>query len=466
MAATAKRKPFLPDLKTPIDLLGLVEMIRAHLTDTLCEEVFLENRTVERQREWSLHALASFWLAVTIRAPKALRHALAEGRSGRDALLPHVETTDEAFFQKCKGMHWSFFAELFARLSARLLGEASVAYGAQAMDLRKHFPEIWAMDGSQLGEVAKRLKILREVKAAVLPGRIFVHYDLFRGVCRTLRFEGNAARNENLLAKEAFDDVPKGTLLLADRLYGMPGYFQELGRRGLWGLFRRHGGAKVEVIEELSRIEVDGSVVVDLLVTLGRGERGIKRQTVRMIRSRRGRMVLDLFTNVLDTKKLPALRAVELYGLRWSIERMFFDLKEVLNLNRFYAANPNAIAMQIYAAAMVYNAFRIAQGRIAVAQRLPGESLSSAKLYPKLAAASARGTDCEFGWLATVQANPGVKLNKPDFRQFSFSWTTLRSILVEKKHKPRTLGTPNPRSTWLSFAHVPGGQELLTRKTA
>jgi len=27
---------------------------------------------------------------------------------------------------------------------------------------------------------------------------------------------------------------------------------------------------------------------------------------------------------------------------------MFFDLKEVLNLKHFYAANPNAVAMQVY----------------------------------------------------------------------------------------------------------------------
>lgn len=464
MRATAKRPAkSLPAADTRIDLLGLVEMVRRHLTDTLCEEVFRDNRTVERQREWTLSALANFWVAVIMRAPQALRHALTESRAGQDALWPRVEASDEAFFQKCKGMHWSFFGALFTRFSLRLLEESRIAYGTGSADLRKDFPEIWAMDGSQLREVARRLKILRRVRAAVLPGRIFVLYDVFRGVCRELGFDGDAARNENLLAKEALAHVPAGTLLLADRLYGMPGYFEMLAQKGLWGLFRRHRGAKVEVIEELSRTESDG-VVVDSLILLGSGAHEIAKQRVRMIRWSRGGQVLELFTNVLDALKLPAVRAVELYGLRWSIERMFFDLKEVLNLNRFYAANPNAIAMQIYASAMVYNAFRIIQGRIALEQSLPGEALSPAKLYPRLAAASSRSTDCEIGWLATLEANPGVSLNKPDFRQFSFAWTTLRSILVEKKTKPRTLGVPNPRSIWLSFAHVRGGKALITRK--
>jgi hypothetical protein len=30
---------------------------------------------------------------------------------------------------------------------------------------------------------------------------------------------------------------------------------------------------------------------------------------------------------------------------------MFFDLQEVLNFNRLYATNPNAVAMQVYTAA-------------------------------------------------------------------------------------------------------------------
>ena len=57
-----------------------------------------------------------------------------------------------------------------------------------------------------------------------------------------------------------------------------------------------------------------------------------------------------MLTNVLSVKQLAADEALTLYPFRWSTaERMFFDLEEVLNLNRLYAANPNAVAMQVYA---------------------------------------------------------------------------------------------------------------------
>jgi hypothetical protein len=44
--------------------------------------------------------------------------------------------------------------------------------------------------------------------------------------------------------------------------------------------------------------------------------------------------------------RLAADEALALYPFRWSVERMYFDLKTVLNLNRAYAANPNAVAME------------------------------------------------------------------------------------------------------------------------
>ena len=67
---------------------------------------------------------------------------------------------------------------------------------------------------------------------------------------------------------------------------------------------------------------------------------------------------------------------------------MFFDLKEVLNLNRLYAANPNAVAMQVFAAAIVYNAFRVAQSEAAAQVGRPPEDISPAKFFPKIAVAS------------------------------------------------------------------------------
>ena len=65
-----------------IELLGTVELLHDHLTTSLCQTVFQQTRTTERQRQWSLEALASFWTEVILRAPPSLTQALQEAAVG------------------------------------------------------------------------------------------------------------------------------------------------------------------------------------------------------------------------------------------------------------------------------------------------------------------------------------------------------------------------------------------------
>ena len=71
---------------------------------------------------------------------------------------------------------------------------------------------------------------------------------------------------------------------------------------------------------------------------------------------------------------------------RWKVERLFLTSR-VLNLHRFYTGSPNGVAMQVYAAALVHAAFRVAQGHIAQASGTRAEEISPAK-FSRLAAAA------------------------------------------------------------------------------
>jgi len=449
-----------PRRKDKVDLAAVADLIHKHVTESICETVFIGNRTTERQRRWSLYAMAHFWIAVSLRAPKSLTHLLDHRQQRRDPLIPKVEATSEAFFSKMKNFKWGFFYALFKTIMPRFIKEAPCVYASQVEDLRKHFSEVWLMDGSQLAEVARRLKILRHVRGAMLPGRLFAFYDLFRGICRHLQFDPDAARNENLLATESLQLVPEGALLVGDRLFGVIKHFKTLEQRKAYGVFRRNATVNISRrIEIISRKQGGGrSYLEDSLVEIGAGENKVM---LRLIRYCDGKRKLEVYTSVLDVTKLPPETVVELYGLRWGIERMFFDLKIVLKLSRFYAGNPNAIAAQVYAGAMVYNAFRIMQGHIAQEHGIRPESLSPAKLYPRLIDACAGIADYHLTMHETIRANPGLKFNKPPFENFGYATATLETLLVEKKFKPRTKGLPNPRSVWLSWKKVRGGKKML-----
>ena len=445
----------------PVNLLETVVLVNKHLTESLCEQVFQSNRITEREREWSLFALGRFWTAVTIQGPESLAQLLAQARAGLDGLLPKVTATDGGSFQRFKTFHWRFFHALYYAYTQRLLGEAQPVFAGALSDLRTRFPNLFLIDGSRLDPISHKLKILRNMAPAILPGCMTVIYDLFHGVTRQVLFDPDAAAPELLRAVPTLGSLPQGSLIVGDRLYASIQFFWELSKLGLWGLFRLNGNLKVERQHLISRKQGGGRAVVEeWLVLVGSGQTAPV-ITLRLICFRQGKLQRDLLTSVLDPQRLTAEEALALYPFRWQVERVFFDLKVVLKLHRFYVDNPNGVAMQLYATAMVYNAFRVAQGRIAQQHGIAPEDISPAKLFPKLAEASSNLAGAEQALLGVRRLNPGVKLREPNVLELPLGRTTLDAILVKKRngHRRRKYFVRG-RKLWKSLAHVSGGQKL------
>lgn len=446
-----------------IDLLETAKLLQEGLTEAACEAVFLMTRTTERTREWTLKALADFWTAVILRAPPSLTEALVEAQESEVGGWPEIPgTSKQGFFRRCKDLSWEFFAGLFREFQAAMARVAEVGFVPEMAALRDRFVEVWAIDGSRLDAIAHRLKILWDVRSPVLPGCLEVCYDLFRGIPRVVLFRPDAAEAEMRRAEAVLPQVPSGSLLLGDRLYASVQLFQSLKERGIFGLFRRNRTISIRETRLLRRRQVAGGKIEDWLVEAGSGQTAPV-QDLRLIVFRgKGKERRDLLTNDLDPQHLAAEEALDLYPFRWTIERMYFDLKEVLNLHCFYAGNPNAIAMQVYAAAMVYVAMRVAQGRAAREAGVAPETISPAKLFPKVAAASYSWTIIQLTVEAMRRANPGVALKTPDWRRRAFASVALAAVAVEpRKGRRRKRRFCNSRRQWKSFAHVRGGPSLI-----
>ena len=457
---SAAAKPAKSPDKT-IDLLETCRMVNAILTSDFCDRVFATTRVTERQRTWSLYALATFWTGVVIKSPGSLTQAVEDAvRSGL------FESSDrppspQSFFDRSKSLKWIFFAELFDRFLDAIVPDAPASFCGEFAFLRDHFPEVWVVDGSRLDAVSHRLKILWNVRSAVLPGCLMAAYDLFRGFPRALRFDADAARGEIPRATELLDQVPAGTLLIMDRGFTAPLFFAELSRRGVCGLCRMKKGLKVRQVELLQERRILGGPLEDWLVDVGSGKK-TPAQRLRLITWRQGRQVFQLLTNVLDPTKLSAEVALDLYRKRWSIERMYFDLKEVFNLNEFYVSNPNGVAMQVYAAAIVYVTMRVAQARAARQADMEPEVISTAKFFPRMAEAYAMHCGFEVGYRATCEKNPHVELTKPDATGDRRFTVNLKRILVHHRSAVRRKRRYcEGRKMWKSFAHIPGAMKLM-----
>jgi len=443
-----------------VDLLGTVQVLHEHLTASVCQTVFEQTRTNERARKWTLAALAEFWTAVIMRAPPSLTHALEEAAASPGAGWPSVQASPEAFFERCQSLHWRFFAKLYAAFVDHVLPDARLCYAQPLQSLRQHFPDIWVVDGSRLDAVAHRLTLLRDVRACVLPGCLTAFSALYRGITRHLAFDAAAAAGELPRTIAALEHVPRGTLLVGDRLYGVGKFFAALRPHGLAGLCRRNGRQSWRWIGDLSTTSVAGGTAYATLVEI-KGTQDLPTQRLRWVRWRKGRDVRALLTNVLEPRELSVTDALCVYPWRWKVERLFFARKEVVNLHRFYTSSPNGVAMQVYAAALVHTAFRVAQGRVAETLGMAPEEISPAKFFPRLAAASIGLMWSELACITIQQANPRVHLRKPAWQDCGFAWTTLERIQVEPRTGRRRKRRFCPsRKQWKSFAHIPGGKKL------
>jgi hypothetical protein len=407
-----------------------------------------------------------YWAHVAVHAPPSLTTALeqAQSRAGMD--WPEIpNTSKQSFFERCQSLPPKFFEAVYRDYRERLLEISKPIYHKHIGDLLDRFTNILAIDGSRLDAIAHRLKILWGERAQVLPGCVTAAYDLVRGIPRIFRYDPDAASAEIHRAVGLLDEVPVGTLLLGDRLYANAAFFHEITQRGLYGLFRRNRTLGLRKIRRLHRERVAGGVLEDWLVEAGSGSTAPV-QTLRWICFRMNGISHELLTNVLDPQKLPADIAWILYPCRWNIERMFYDLKEVLNLHRFYSANPNAVAMQVYASVMVYTAFRVAQGLSASQAGVEPEEISTAKLFPKLASLSEFWAGVQTGTRIVRRLNPEYRLKMPNWRRYSFATIPLSSVLVEHRNgRRRKRRYCLSRRRWKSFAHVSGGPTLIRELT-
>jgi hypothetical protein len=426
-----------PKPKARVDLIVMLEVLDTHLTSALCEAAWGAVRIAERQRKWTLELLLRFWAAVTLAAPRSLRDALAWAAGTPGARYPGPVATPEAFFARCQDLRWQFFEEAFRRFLAAATAGLPARFAPELHGLLGRFPTVLAIDGSGLDPVARRLKALRRDRRVPLPGALLAIYDICRGVLTHLTFEPDARTAEFNRASDALGRLARGSLLVADRLYGVPKFFAALAEHGLLGVCRRFGAVRLDRLLLASSTQTAAGVLEDYDVLAGTPQR--QRQTLRLLRLKvNGKVVLELFSNVLDRTQLSAVEAFDLYRARWKVERVFSDLKEVLSLNRFHAANTNAVGMQVFSAAMVHTALRIAQGGIAEQVGIAPEALSTKKLFPKVAAAAQAMAVTQHTLIVVQELNPEVKLKLPTMRQMPFAYLPLAELLVEVRRGRRT----------------------------
>jgi len=459
-----QKNPAVRPLPKKIKAINFMEVVWKHLTEGICNEVFETTRDKERQRKWTLFTLLRMWMGL-LQSTIGSQTAAVEACGNDHPLFPKVEATPESFFMRIQNLRPVFFKNIFSRFTRAIEPELQLDFQTNLSISKEIFPEIYAVDGSRLSKVGHLLKITRSITKAIIPGSMEALYDLRRGYLKDLWFDPDGARSELGMFQEILKSIKAGVLLLADRYYPKPIIWRMLADRGIWMVSRYNasvGKQKLQVLRKMrnSRISID-----DWIVEMGAPKAQEEPLLLRWVRVWNSEIDIILVTNVLDHKLLTAEQLLELYSERWSIERMYLHLKEVLALNRLFNASPAAVGQQVYATAILYNALRLSQAQIARKLKIPPELLSPEKLFPRIIEKYVQLTWMELGTVRAYEINN--KLGEYDgnishLLSHPSMDISIEGVLVEKRtgvrKKPRFC---KGRKKWTTYKKIPGGKKFL-----
>ena len=165
-------------------------------------------------------------------------------------------------------------------------------------------------------------------------------YDLYRGIARHLAFDPDAAAGELPRAITALGRVPAEAVVVGDRLYGVGRVLRRLADPRVGRRVSAQCRQSWRWVRDLRQAALAGGELWETVVELpGKGTHP-SASACGGSGGGGGREVHELLTKVLEPTRLTAEEALTLYPWRWKVERLFFDLKEVLQSASFLSEQP------------------------------------------------------------------------------------------------------------------------------
>lgn len=265
----------------------------------------------------------------------------------REDLLwtPPVRVSQQALSKR----FLTFPAELFQRVLMELLPTLRERWAARQRPLPesvtyalKSFSHIFAVDGSTLEALFRKLKALQDTPVGALAGKICTVIDLATRLPAHIWFTEDAQAHDATFLDRILQFAEVGTLWVFDRGFYDFTFFDNLIDRGVAWITRLKSNAVVTV----SQVLLQTTNIRDRIIILG----GVNpcRHPVRLIEVRFGRTWYRYLTSVLDPIVLPASAVADLYRRRWRIEEAFLVVKRLLNLSYLWTGSVNGVLLQVW----------------------------------------------------------------------------------------------------------------------
>ena len=236
----------------------------------------------------------------------------------------------------------SVFMALLPVLQARWLARQRPLPAAMAA-AKEHFPAIYAVDGSSLEALFRKLKALQDVPPGQLGGKICTVIDLLVRLPSQVWYKAEAQAHDTGFLADILSLVHAGTLWIFDRGFYDFAFFGDVVERGGQFITR----LKSNAVYQVQSVLTDTDHVRDRIILLG-GTQPC-RSPLRLIEVQFGQTWYRYLTSVLNPAFLPPSVVVELYRQRWHIEEAFLVVKRLLNLAYLWTGSLNGILLQVWA---------------------------------------------------------------------------------------------------------------------
>ncbi|QDV44110.1 Transposase DDE domain protein [Stieleria neptunia] len=310
--------------------------------------VFDNNR--EKQYEY----LATFQAVAMTVADVALDFS----ENFNQAYKEHKENLDvsrQSFYAKTRGIEPAVSESLVSHAAKRTI-QMQDAMGFTPWELLPGY-RCLSIDGNVLAKSDKRLKDLRDVKGAPLPGKLVARFDLQRQVFDRAYVLLDGHAQESTCCDRIVDDIQPNDVVIADRHYCIVPFLNKLAQSKSFFVIRQHGRLKGVLLGKRKRIGRSSTgVVYEQALKLSAAEDAMVVRRITVILdspTRDGDEEIHVLTNLPAT--VSAKDVAEVYRHRWEEETAFNILQMTLTCEKSGVGHPKAATFLFCMSLLAFN---------------------------------------------------------------------------------------------------------------
>jgi hypothetical protein len=281
---------------------------------------------------------------------------------------PDIGVTIKAIYDKVRGIEPGVSQGLVRQTAASM---ASIIDHMDALpDLLPGY-QVKILDGNHFARSERRLKELRSLNAAPLPGQSLVVLDPSRMLAVDMFPCEDGHAQERSLLNEVLPTVQPQDVWVADRNFCTMNFLGGIDQRQAFFVIRQHAQSlRYELIgtrRSIGRVETGTVYEQTMRILPAKGAPWLIRRSTMVLDqpTRDGDQEIHILTNLPST--VDALAVVRLYRCRWTVETAFQELEATLHGELETLAYPRAALFGFCLALVSYNLLSVVKAALRAA---------------------------------------------------------------------------------------------------